>query len=347
MRCSQLARRFHFYNVYITLNGNATRIHFTDFLDRVRNIDWPDRIRRINFHPTALFGLNVPTQDNLTRIVSVGKYRQSIKPYIGDINSDQANMIQNDVIEMVTFVAIPVARTILLEFNFYGSKIKELEMYFNSFFPTNDQRNQWAIVFDPISSNKSLADVRQSNDIRELSLKMNVETNAFDQLFQRSQQTTVTRNSLFGKLMSTTNAIKEQTDSPVVEISFGKGRKRNLDLNSHEILALIDVLDVNNNDSIQSCKVTYKNIVTGKNETLELKNVGVLSDSILENDNANHAWEFLGDKILERYIATNRPRSNEFVTKRIRFIDAEMPTLVAAPQAIHAVPVQAGARREA
>lgn len=49
-----MARRFHYYNVVITLNGAATTLYFTDFLEVVMRIDWRNRIRKIKFHPTAL-----------------------------------------------------------------------------------------------------------------------------------------------------------------------------------------------------------------------------------------------------------------------------------------------------
>ncbi|TNJ68240.1 hypothetical protein FE784_00845 [Paenibacillus hemerocallicola] len=340
-----MARRFHYYNVFITHNSSATRLYFTDFLDKIKSINWQNRIRKINYHPTALFDLTVPNQDQMCRIASIGKYRQQIKPYIGDINSDKAQMIQNDIIEMVTFVAAPLQRTVLFEYNFYGSKVKDIEEYFNSFFSVNDPRNNWQVVFLPIDSNRSIADIKASNDIKELSIKINAGNNTFTQLLERSQAPNQ-KNSLFGTLMSTSNLIKQETDAPVIDISFGKGRKRKINLDTKEILGLIELLDIDNNESVQSCKVTFRNSTTGKNETLELKNVGILNDVVLEGDNGNHGWEFIGDKILEKYISKNRPRSNEFAGRGIKFIDSELPRLNTVPRERYSVPVQSGRRTD-
>jgi hypothetical protein len=340
-----VARRYHYYNVYITHNGTATRLYFTDFLDLVRDIGWTQRLRKINFHPTALFDLTVPGQDQTARIAAIGKYRQNVKPYIGDINTDRAQMIQNDIIEMTTIVALPQARTVLVEYNFYGSKAKDIADYFNTFFATGDPQNQWAIYFDPIDSDKSIADVRASNDIREITLKMNAGSQTFDQLLARATAQNQ-RDTLFASMIQLIQTVKEETEAPVIELSFSKGRNRTLDLDAHQILHLVELLDIDNNDSVISCKVAYKNTATGKYETLELKNVGIRNDLVLEGDNGNHGWEFIGDKILEKYIEKGRPGSTNFVTKGVAFKDERMPRLLVVPRGEHVVPVQQGRRED-
>lgn len=338
-----MARKFQYYNVFIMRNGTATRLYFSDFLDLVKLINWRQRLRKIKFHPTALFDLTIPAQDQLCRVAAIGKYRQHVKPYIGDITSDTARMISNDIIEMTTIVAVPLARTVLVEYNFYGSKARDIQDYFNTFFPTDNPADSWSIVFDPIDSNKGIGDIRASNDIREFELKLNAASGMFGQLVARSQEN---MNSLFGKIVGISQSIQEDTDAPIVDLSFGKGRYRNLELDAHQILNVVDLLDIDNNDSVQSCRVTYRNKDTGKYEPLELKNVGIKSELILEGDNGNHGWQFVGDKILEKYISLNRPASNAFEHKRIQFTDAEMPLLVkdAAPQFI--VPIEDGSRKE-
>jgi hypothetical protein len=339
-----MARRFHYYNVVITLNGTATTLYFSDFLDVVTGINWRNRIRKIKFHPTALFHVKMPHHDldQTCRVASIGKYRQSVKPYTGDINTDEASMIDKDIIEMVTLVISPMVRTVLVEYNFYGVKPKDIEDYFNSFFPIDDPANQWAVNFLPVDSELSLNDIRRSNDIKEVSLKLNADDNDFATTLLRSQNTTQ-RSTVFASLMGLADKIKEETDAPIVELGFGKGRKRKLELDSVEILRLIDLLQVNENDSIVSCKVRYKNVGSGKYETIELKNVGVKSDLVLEGDNNNHAWEFIGDKILEKYIDKGRPGS--IATRRIPYIEnAVLPTLVPLAREQHFVRIEQGER---
>ncbi|MDU4696377.1 MAG: hypothetical protein E6Y08_11215 [Paenibacillus sp.] len=337
-----MARRFHYYNVVITLNGTATTLYFSDFLQAIMNIDWRNRIRKIKFHPTALFHVNAPNQDQTCRVAAIGKYRQTVKPYTGDINSDEASMIDKDIIEMVTMVVAPLTRTALVEYNFYGVKVKDIEDYFNSFFPVNDPRNQWGVSFIPVDSDLSLTDIRRSDDIKGISLKINAEDNDFVSTLHRSQNETQ-RDTLFGSLMNLANKIKDETDAPIVDLSFGKGRRRKLELDSIEILRLIDLLQVNDNDSIGSCKVRYKSPTSGKYENMELKNVGIKSDVVLEGDNNNHAWEFIGDKILERYIEKGRPGS--IATRNLLFTEeAVLPVLSALPREQYAVQVEQGDR---
>jgi len=340
-----VARRYHYYNVYLTHNGTATRLYFTDFLDLVREIDWAERLRKIKHHPTSLFNLTVPGQDRTARIAAIGKYRQNVKPYTGDINTDQAHMIQNDVIEMTTIIALPTARTVLVEYNFFGSKAKDIEEYFNTFFITGDPQNQWAIHFDPLDSEKSIADVRASNDIRDVTLKMNAENETFGQILTRAAANNQ-RGTLFSSVVGLFNTVKEETEAPVVELSFGKGRRRTLDLDAHQILNLLQLLDIDNNESVISCRVSYKNTATGKYDTLELKNVGIRNDTVLEGDGGNHGWEFVGDKIIEKYIEKGRPGSTTFVTKGIPFIDGTMPRLQRTPRAEQAVRIEQGQREE-
>lgn len=338
-----MSRRFHYYNVFVTLNNTATTLYFSDFLTLIEKIEWKNRIRKIKYHPTALFHVSIPGQDQTCRVAAIGKYRQTIKPYTGDINTNEANMIKNDIIEMVTMVVAPMARTVLVEYNFYGSKIKDIEDYFNSFLPMNNSNEQWAVRFVPVDSERSLADVRGSQEIKTIRLKMHVENTDFALLLDRSQKDKQ-NNSLFGGIVSLMNKIQEDTDAPVVDLSFGKGRKRKLQLNNAEILKVIELLDVNNNESVLSCYVEFKNPATGKYESIELKNVGVKNDLVLEGDKGNHGWEFVGDKILERYIEKGRQGSAS--TKKINYHldNVQLPTLVSQASEKYFVSVQEGQR---
>jgi len=339
-----MARRFHYYNVVITLNGTATTLYFSDFLDLVMNIAWQNRIRRVNHHPTAIFNVKQPHHelDQTCRVAAIGKYRQSVKPYTGDINTDEASMIDKDIIEMVTLVVVPMVRTVLVEYNFYGAKAKDIEDYFNSFFPTNDPRNQWGVSFIPVDSDLSIADIRKSNDIKEVTLKMNAEVEDFATTLLRSK-TETQRDTVFASLMKLAGKIKDETDAPIVDLGFGKGRKRKLELDSLEILRLIDLLQINDNESIVSCKVKYRNVSSGKYETMELKNVGIKSDLVLEGDSNNHGWEYIGDKILERYI--ERGRLGSIALRRITYNEnAVMPKLVPLATEQYYIRVEQGQR---
>ncbi|MGO4345553.1 hypothetical protein AB4Z45_08685 [Paenibacillus sp. MCAF9] len=341
-----MARKYHYYNVYITKDGTATRLYFSDLIDLIRlTVSWPNRLRKIKNYPTALFEIAVPQEDQLCRVATIGKYRQNVKPYLGDINTNQAQMIQNDVIEMTTIVAIPQSRLVLIEFNFYGIRAKDIQEYFNTFFNAIAPGNNWNVVFDFVSSDRSIHDIRTSTDIKEIDLRINAGSGMFASMLEQAQ-TVQRKNSLFGKLISISNDIKEETEAPIVNLSFGKGRKRTLELDAREIMNLVDLLDVDNNDAVESCKVTYKNPISEKYETLELKNVGVRSNTVLENDNGNHGWQFIGDKILEKYIELGRPASTVFLDKRIQFIDEEMPEINQLPAAHYRVQVVDDVRQD-
>ncbi|QDH23440.1 hypothetical protein [Saccharibacillus brassicae] len=339
-----MARKFQYYNVAITLNAQATTIYFTEFLDKIRKLDWEKRIRKINNYPTALFEINIPSEQTDCRIVGLGKYRQQVKPYIGDINTSKADMIENDIIEMISLVTIPTARTVLVEYSFYGSKAKDLEEYFNSFFINEDPAQQWAIKFVPVDSKKSLKDVRKSSDIKNIQLKMNVEAENFSSILE-SSKTKAHKDSLFANIMSAMDKIKEDVEAPIVELKFGKGRQRKLQLDGSEILKLLELLQIDQNESVLSCSVLYKNDATSKYESIELKNVGIMSDIVLENVEGNHAWGFVGDKILERYNEKGRPGS--VTLQKWKYVhDKKLPLLTEIPKEEYRVAVQKGERKD-
>ncbi len=154
------------------------------------------------------------------------------------------------------------------------------------------------------------------------------------------------RNSLFGKVVSISQSIVEETEAPVINLSFGKGRKRKINLAVNEILNLVELLDVDNNDAIESCKVTYKDPATGNYVPLELKSVGVKSDIILEGQNNNPSWTLSVTVILININSLKRPASTVFTQKGIQFVDEPMPKLATEPGPDYFVPIEEGTRDE-
>ncbi len=339
-----LARKFQFYNVVITLNNTATRLYFSEFLDKVQGVDWNKRVRKINNHPTALFETVVPNMDQTCRVGAVGKYRQTVKPYIGDLNESVVQMIEDDIIEMTTFVVSPQVQTVLVESNLYGSKAKDIEEYFNSFLANNDPRKQWAVHFMPVDSNRSLADIRASSDIKDVQLKFNVDSKDYDLLQQRIGNKK-SKKTLLENLLNVGKEIRESIEAPIVDLKFGKGRKRKLELDNAEIVNVISQLNIDENESVLSCTVNFKNS-SGRYEKLDLKNVGIKSDFVLRDDKGTHGWEFIGDKILEKYIETGR--LGGIAQRNLKFHDenVDMPKLSSNVPEKYFVKMETGEREE-
>jgi len=337
---SYLSRTVHYYNVYLTKNGKKTDLYFTDFLDKVRLIDWQDRIRMINNAPIALFALKVP-QNSINRIFAVGKYRQDIKPYVGDIQFEKADLIRQDIIEMVTAGVIPQSRTVALEYNMYGSKVRDLQEYFNSFFPEGTER--WRVEFEPIDSERSLRDVQESNDIRRVEIKLNVHDGLLNRFAEPCQSNEQPR-SLFAAIVASAGVVNDSLDASVVSLAFGSGRKKDEIMNVSEVIKLVEIMDLEI-DVIQSLKVRYRNAKTGRIEDLDLKYAGILKDTIDIND-PEIGWEFLGDRILENYFNKNSPGSTAYAKRGYSFSPVIFPTLNSIPNEKYRVQVEKGDRAE-
>ena len=335
-----MSRTVHYYNVYLTKNGKKTDLYFTDFLDKVRLIDWQDRIRMINNAPIALFALKVP-QNSINRIFAVGKYRQDIKPYVGDIQFEKADLIRQDIIEMVTAGVIPQSRTVALEYNMYGSKVRDLQEYFNSFFPEGTER--WRVEFEPIDSERSLRDVQESNDIRRVEIKLNVHDGLLNRFAEPCQSNEQPR-SLFAAIVASAGVVNDSLDASVVSLAFGSGRKKDEIMNVSEVIKLVEIMDLEI-DVIQSLKVRYRNAKTGRIEDLDLKYAGILKDTIDIND-PEIGWEFLGDRILENYFNKNSPGSTAYAKRGYSFSPVIFPTLNSIPNEKYRVQVEKGDRAE-
>lgn len=335
-----MSRTLHYYNVFITKNGVKTNIYISELLDRIMGIDWLNKLRMVNGHPVVMFGMNIPNNNSIDRIISIGQYRKDIKPYIGDMAIEKAELINEDIIEMITCYFVPNSRTAIIEYNMYGAKVKDICDYLNSFLPSNDNE-KWKVEFIPIDSERSIRDIKASHEIKKIELKLNLHSGLIDRLISNGEDVNEETKSLFATILTSAKEMSDKLNTDVLTINFGTGRKKG-ETNPDEILGLIELLDIES-EVIQSVKVRYRNNSTGKLEDLDLKYVGILKDTIMENDDST-GWEFVGDKIVENYASKNRPASTVWSNRGFRFIDDRLPDVITEPTEEYRVDVEEGER---
>lgn len=333
-----MGRSIHYYNVYISdSNGRKTNLNITSLLDKIIVVDWKDRLRLINDLPVVMFGMKKPGR-SVNRTISIGRYRKDVKPYIGDITKEEANLIKEDVIEMVTAVFVPEYKTAMIEYSQYGSKVKDIAEYLNTFLP-----DKWSVEFEPIDSERSLRDIKRSNDIRNIEIKLNAHSGLVNRF--KTSDDSQTKSVIGNIIYNTAEVIKDSLNASVVNLSFGKGRFRNSIFNADEIINMIEMLDIENDNTIQALKVKYKNVSTGKVEEIDLKYVGILKDSIDIDDDLID-WQSTGDKMEVNYNRKNKPGNTAYTKKNYTFIEKELPQIKVKPTGNFRVKVEEGEREE-
>lgn len=326
-----MKRSVRYYNVYITKNGEYTEIDFSDLLDKIKQIKWENRLRKIKV-PVSLFDLDVPPKTT-NRVAMIGKYRHDIKPYVGDINIEKADFINQDIIEMVTMVAFRSSRLVAVEFNQYGCKAGDLQDYFNSFFE-NDKDNQWRVVFEVVPSGKSINDIRMSPDISKVELRVNAQDNMlkrFDEIEKMEKDYLKEEKSLVQKIRNYSVGMKDTFDANVITMAFSKGRNKDAHLKIADVFKLVEVLNMaKEEDLIEAIRVKFYNETTKQSDEVDLMNIGMLKKSI-EINGENIKWSTLWDKIVRMHDENGCPGADAHSKRGYKLTPARLPKLKIEP----------------
>ncbi|WP_224654224.1 hypothetical protein, partial [Escherichia coli] len=82
-----------------------------------------------------------------------------------------------------TALFIPNYHLAVIEYNHFGARPKHIERYLNQFLP-KEEGNHWDFELLQIETQNSFNDIRQSNDIRSIELKLDLlsnQTNLFEE----------------------------------------------------------------------------------------------------------------------------------------------------------------------
>ncbi len=315
-----MSRTVLFFNCFITYNGKNTKLPFERFLDKVRLLDEDKRFRNITKNGAqSMLGMVAPNQKKNPRYrkVTIGKYRDN-KPYEGQKGTDIATLIKNDVIELTSILFVPDSYLACVEYNHHGPRINNIEAYLSSFLPYSEE-HKWKVEMLPIQTTLGFADIKASNDIRNIEFNLNLRSKTRNQFDNKKDKTIL--EDLFSKV---THA-KDDFGANTSKITFGNGHKRKKEeiIQANKLIELIELIDTQD-DLYESIRVTFMH--KGKSYTLDLKNEGILKRTIMENDNAT-GWEYIADKIEEEFI-NGRPGSTKWTSYSKEMIDTKLPEII-------------------
>ncbi|WP_264737296.1 DUF6731 family protein [Cytobacillus firmus] len=310
-----MSKTVYYYNCYITYNGEKTTIPLTQLLDNLIGLQENQRYKEFNNGSFSLIHMNFPdpnSQNFQDRTVAIASYRER-KPFLGTRGIDRADEIDDDVLEMTTCMFIPTYDMVMIEYNHFGCRPRNIEVYLSSFLP-KDEDNSWAVELIEIEPELGLTDIRESNDIRKIELQLDLTTNSRRQIVRHQQQEPV---SIFANLISRTVDVQNQFGGNVGSIILGNGRKKENLLDRQMIIELLNSLDLES-DLFAAIKVTYYSPNRRRVITQDLKNQGVLKDVI---DCEGDSWEAIGAAMYEKFYNNGRQGNDGFH----RFLDEKIP----------------------
>jgi hypothetical protein len=293
-----MKRTLHYYNCFITFNGEKTTIPFSRLLDNVYLLDEDIKYREIKTGAYSLVKMKLTTENLLDvndRVLCFANYRTK-KPFLGNRRSDRLDEINDDVVESTTCFYQYTNKLMVFEYNHFGARPKHIERYLSTFLPKQENA-YWDIEFIEVEPPIGLADVRNTNNVTSIDFKLDLSSNQRRQITRRNAPASITAN-LFSRAVDAHTLIGGNT----ARITFGNGRKRENHLDTQQIIDLLNVLDLDS-DLYESIRVKYFSRELNGNHEIDLKNAGVLK-KILEID--GDAWRVTGDTIERNFYEGGR-----------------------------------------
>ncbi len=301
-----MSETIHYYNCFLSHNDNFTNVGLEDFLDRIITLDSAKRFKILRSGQMSMMQMaampNNPYISARDRMISIGKYRDN-KPYLGNKGTDRADEINDDVLEMTTAYFVPGSYMVLVQYNHYGARPFHLVEYFNSFLPLESD-DVWRFELIPIDSDKGFNDVKNSSDIKSIEIRLDV--------LSASRQNIVLPQSILGNIIGKSIETNSEFGANVATIGFSNGRFRKNVIEPVKLVNLLEALDLEN-DLFEHVKVRYVSPSSGKLETVDLKNEGIMKRVILEGQESG-GWEFIGNCIRDDFYSNNKPKNTEFTT---------------------------------
>ena len=292
-----MSKAIRFFNVFITKNGEITNLSTYELLNKIYNVERVQRFRRINNEPVILQKSYYFEQTNLSAF-TFAKYRIDYKPFAGNIENDVMKKIDDDVIETTNMVFDYLSNLAILDSNMYGLREKSIEEYLSTFM-TDEIGEKWEIKFYPIKESITLNDIKNSDLIKYIEIKLKVSNSLSlkknesvdDGFFSGILDLFVSSNEIEGNLLS----LKFETS----KIKFG--------MNTEAIFNILNLMNLESSN-IESINIRYKK---GKDYTIvDLKNLdNQIKTRILEDSpDKNPAPEFIISRMIEKYESSFRAR---------------------------------------
>ncbi len=287
-----------YYNVFVCKNGARTDYPLEKVLDHIMMHQPKQRLKELRNGAYSINKMRLPNLEKETRNRSfwVSKYREK-KPLAGVKGTDEAEPITKDVIETANCLLIPVKSLLVMEYAHLGCRINNLVEYLNSFLFNSRETSgdKWSISFEKIRKPSSIDEIKNSRNIKSLTVDFLVDSNTEDLLVANDSSV----KTLMEKLLETSNEAAKFVSGNIATVTIKKGKFKSR-MDSLDVVKLLQVIQWEH-EGIESIKVTFDNPVTKrKNETVDLKHDGQIQDEILKGDTAN-GFEYLAQSISDFY----------------------------------------------
>jgi hypothetical protein len=324
-----LSRSILYYNTFLTRNGVKTSVPVESLIDAIflpmNDVEkfW-DR-KKLSLLYLGLIEAEHPVK-RYNRSFAIAKYRDSYKPYLGRIGTNQAIPIEEDVIEFTNCYLIGHSRQIAIEYNHNGCRPYDIAEYFSSFLPKEPQ-NFWSVTLEPIETPVVINDIRNSEKIYSIEFSIDCARNLGPDF---------ETESFFGSFLERTVDSHQQFGANVATIRFGNGRRRIDLIEAQRLVRLLTHLNLED-EIFASVKVVYDSPASGRKEKVDLKNQNILKSIIMERDNAT-GYEHILTEIELKYETDHQPGANAYRQYIDELSHADLPTVTP-----HALPVAAEA----
>lgn len=324
-----MGRTINFFNYVIIRNNRKTNLALVDLLDQIYLVDWDKKLRRINDYPIGIFDIHLPDELSDSRVIAIGKFRQDYKPYIGHITTQKLRSIKNDVVEMVTMVASTRYQAVVIEYNQHGLRQGGIAEYLNSFLP-NNKNEKWMVEFIPILSRKGIEDIKGSEQVRKIVIKLKI-SDIKRSILQEGTQIE-NKNNLITTILSNATNANDELDAEIIRLEFGAGQSQVSTMNLDAVVQVLEMLNIDS-DVIDSLKVRFRDRHSNKLDTIDLKNKGgLLKDRILENEVLkNPGWQYIGNEMINSFCENQSTIYEAFKENISDQIDVDMPRIIVDP----------------
>lgn len=324
-----MSRMIYFYNVGIYKNNEKTNLNFNCLLEQINFHEvWLNKVRKTKQGPTAMFPYY---EEHSKKIVPMGKFRVDYQPYVGQINSSELKDIRDieqnaDIVEISNFVYDSDNRLLILENNPQGIKKRDIEQYFNTYLP-KEEDNLYEVKLHEVKQKNNIDDIKKSKQVRYIEIKMDPKNFNENVLIVREENRMICE--LLDNLIQGTNSFEPNVLT--LEIKSSNGKKGTIDLKYvKKFLASINL----EHNFFKGIKVRYRNNETEELDTMKILESDVnLKTRILNDSNLdNPGSQYIGLTIInemENYMTT-------ILNSKIEFekdcINAVLPELVMTPK---------------
>lgn len=295
--------KIYYYNAFVTCNDQKTTIPFSKLVNQVALLDEDLKFKETRHGEYSLLKMRPPLEnrDVNDRSMCFANYRTR-KPKVGEKRSSILEDIKGDVLETTNCFYQHTNKLLVMEYNHYGAKANQIESYLTTFLPETENEI-WAVELVEIEAPIGVKDVLNSDDIRNIDIKLDVSASQKRRLNPKESKRSVILN-----VVEDMTKAHSLLGGNVAQLNFGNGRKKDNPLNPEEVKKLINIMDLES-DLYISIKVKYYSKQLKKMHDLDLKNASILKKDVeFEGD----AWETIADTLEATFYEDGRVGQNQY-----------------------------------